>query len=401
MRVDLFDFELPPERIALRPASPRDCARLLRGRRRRDSTIASCAICPALLRARRRAGVQRHAGDPGPARRPARRGADRRDPAQARGAARAGAPSSATPSGCATATGSISAPASPRRRRARTRTAVDPARLRRRRAGRTAARTRRPDAAAALYRRQARRPTRATPTIIRRCSRARRARSPRRPRRCISRPALMAALAAAGIGHETLTLHVGAGTFLPVKADDTADHGMHAEWGRIDAATAERLNAVRAAGGRVDRGRHHQPAPARKRRRRGRHDPRRSKATPRSSSPPAIASAAIDGLITNFHLPRSTLFMLVSALMGLRADAGGLCPCDRDRLPLLFLWRCQPVAARARLNAAHPDRLGGDAENARAAVVIDLLGAHQPDEGRLVALLRTADQRRVQGNRSA
>jgi S-adenosylmethionine:tRNA ribosyltransferase-isomerase len=51
-------------------------------------------------------------------------------------------------------------------------------------------------------------------------------------------PELMAALAAAGIAHETLTLHVGAGTFLPVKAQDTAEHAMHAEWGRIDAATA-------------------------------------------------------------------------------------------------------------------------------------------------------------------
>lgn len=56
-------------------------------------------------------------------------------------------------------------------------------------------------------------------------------------------PDLIAALDAAGIGHETLTLHVGAGTFLPVKADDTDDHRMHAEWGRIDAATADRLNA--------------------------------------------------------------------------------------------------------------------------------------------------------------
>ena len=63
--------------------------------------------------------------------------------------------------------------------------------------------------------------------------------------------ALMQALAAAGIGHETLTLHVGAGTFLPVKAEDTADHAMHAEWGRIDQATADRLNAARAAGGRL------------------------------------------------------------------------------------------------------------------------------------------------------
>lgn len=129
-------------------------------------------------------------------------------------------------------------------------------------------------------------------------------------------PALLAALDAAGIGHATLTLHVGAGTFLPVKADDTADHRMHAEWGRIDAATADRLNAVRAAGGRV--------------------------IAVGTTSLRLIESAAgdddiirpfegdtsifitpgyrfkgIDGLITNFHLPRSTLFMLVSALMGL------------------------------------------------------------------------------------
>src|SRR3546814_8854280 len=64
-------------------------------------------------------------------------------------------------------------------------------------------------------------------------------------------PALIEALAAAGIGHTTLTLHVGAGTFLPVKTDDTDDHKMHAEWGRLDAATADRLNAVRAGGNRV------------------------------------------------------------------------------------------------------------------------------------------------------
>src|SRR3546814_6535156 len=64
-------------------------------------------------------------------------------------------------------------------------------------------------------------------------------------------PALLDALAAAGIESETLTLHVGAGTFLPVKADDTDDHVMHAEWGRIEPETAARLNAVRAKGGRL------------------------------------------------------------------------------------------------------------------------------------------------------
>jgi S-adenosylmethionine:tRNA ribosyltransferase-isomerase len=64
-------------------------------------------------------------------------------------------------------------------------------------------------------------------------------------------PELMIALEAAGIEQETLTLHVGAGTFIPVKAEDTDEHRMHAEWGRIDPGTAARINAVRAGGGRV------------------------------------------------------------------------------------------------------------------------------------------------------
>src|SRR6476661_1137887 len=61
-------------------------------------------------------------------------------------------------------------------------------------------------------------------------------------------PRLLEALEERGIGRETLTLHIGAGTFLPVKAEDTSGHRIHAEWGRIDAATADRLNAVRASG---------------------------------------------------------------------------------------------------------------------------------------------------------
>ena len=64
-------------------------------------------------------------------------------------------------------------------------------------------------------------------------------------------PRLLEALDARGIGRETLTLHVGAGTFLPVKSEKIEEHQMHAEWGRIDAATAERLNAARASGGRL------------------------------------------------------------------------------------------------------------------------------------------------------
>ena len=129
-------------------------------------------------------------------------------------------------------------------------------------------------------------------------------------------PELLAALAKAGIASETLTLHVGAGTFLPVKADDTDDHVMHAEWGRIDAATADRLNAVRAGGGRViavgttslrllesaarDEGRI-----------------ARFEGDTSIFITPGYRFRAIDGLMTNFHLPKSTLFMLVSAQMGL------------------------------------------------------------------------------------
>ncbi len=128
-------------------------------------------------------------------------------------------------------------------------------------------------------------------------------------------PKLMAALEAAGIGHATLTLHVGAGTFLPVKATDTTEHRMHAEWGRIDAATADRLNAVRANNGRVIAV--------------GTTSLRLIESATGEDDiirpfdgdtaifiTPGYRFRGIDGLMTNFHLPRSTLFMLVSALMG-------------------------------------------------------------------------------------
>ena len=129
-------------------------------------------------------------------------------------------------------------------------------------------------------------------------------------------PELMAALDAAGVAHETLTLHVGAGTFLPVKAEDTEGHAMHAEWGRIDAACAARLNAARAAGGRIiavgtTSLRLLESATG--------EDGviRRFEGDTAIFITPGYRFRAIDGLMTNFHLPRSTLFMLVSALMGL------------------------------------------------------------------------------------
>ncbi|MCW2395589.1 MULTISPECIES: tRNA preQ1(34) S-adenosylmethionine ribosyltransferase-isomerase QueA [unclassified Sphingobium] len=128
-------------------------------------------------------------------------------------------------------------------------------------------------------------------------------------------PGLVAALAQAGIGQATLTLHVGAGTFLPVKADDTDEHRMHAEWGRIDQATADRLNAVRANGGRLiavgtTSLRLLESATGEDGIIRPFADETRIFITP------GYRFRAIDGLMTNFHLPRSTLFMLVSALMG-------------------------------------------------------------------------------------
>uniref|UniRef100_UPI00286AFE56 tRNA preQ1(34) S-adenosylmethionine ribosyltransferase-isomerase QueA n=1 Tax=Sphingomonas sp. TaxID=28214 RepID=UPI00286AFE56 len=129
-------------------------------------------------------------------------------------------------------------------------------------------------------------------------------------------PRVLEALDERGIGHETLTLHVGAGTFLPVKADVVADHRMHAEWGRIDAATAERLNAVRAKGGRLiavgtTSLRLVESAAG---------EVGQIRAFEGDTAifiTPGYRFKAVDGLVTNFHLPRSTLFMLVSALMGL------------------------------------------------------------------------------------
>jgi len=126
---------------------------------------------------------------------------------------------------------------------------------------------------------------------------------------------LVDAIDAAGIGRAMLTLHVGAGTFLPVKADDTDDHQMHAEFGRISQGTADQLNAARAAGGRiiavgttslrllesaVDESGIIQPFAG----------------DTAIFITPGYKLRAVDGLMTNFHLPKSTLMMLVSALMG-------------------------------------------------------------------------------------
>ena len=123
-------------------------------------------------------------------------------------------------------------------------------------------------------------------------------------------PHLMNRLQGIGIGLEFVTLHVGAGTFLPVKVDDTKHHKMHAEWGSVSAETVARLKAARAKGGRIVAV--------------GTTSLRLLEA---SGSEPFVGTTEIfitpgyqfktvDGLITNFHLPKSTLFMLVSAFAG-------------------------------------------------------------------------------------
>jgi S-adenosylmethionine:tRNA ribosyltransferase-isomerase len=128
--------------------------------------------------------------------------------------------------------------------------------------------------------------------------------------------ALVERIAARGIACEFVTLHVGAGTFLPVKTEDTREHKMHAEWGEVTAGVAERLNTVRAGGGRIVAV--------------GTTSLRLLESAARSGRiegfrgmtdifiTPGYRFLAADLLLTNFHLPRSTLFMLVSAFAGLQ-----------------------------------------------------------------------------------
>ena len=128
-------------------------------------------------------------------------------------------------------------------------------------------------------------------------------------------PQLLEELAASGIGRAHVTLHVGAGTFLPVSVEDTADHRMHAEWAELSAETTEQLNRVRNISGRIaavgstalrtvetaadDDGRVHS-----------------FRGETALFITPGYRFKAVDVLLTNFHLPRSTLFMLVCAFSG-------------------------------------------------------------------------------------
>ncbi len=129
-------------------------------------------------------------------------------------------------------------------------------------------------------------------------------------------PELIARLAAQGVSAHFVTLHVGAGTFLPVKAEAIADHRMHAEYGEVSADVAAALNAVRAAGGRIvcvgtTSLRLLESAVGGD----GRIAPFAGETA--IFITPGYAFRAVDGLMTNFHLPRSTLYMLVAAFSGL------------------------------------------------------------------------------------
>ena len=357
MRVDLFDFDLPEDRIALRPASPRDAARLLVVRPGDERLRGPRRARPAgPAAARRRARPQRHHGHPGAPLRPARArrdgGAHRDHAAQARG----------------------------RRSLARLRAAGQEARgrrphpLRRDRestacelggldaeveekgeGGEVALRfafagpvsTRRSPASASCRCRPI--SPASAPTDER--DRADYQTLFARDEGAVAAPTaglhftaeLFRRLDARGVARHFVTLHVGAGTFLPVKADDTAEHRMHAEWGTVSRGDRRRRSTRRGRGAAAS----------------SRSAPRRCACSraPRGEDgtiapfagdtaifiTPGYRFRAVDVLMTNFHLPRSTLFMLVSAFAGLDAHAGGLCPCDRDGLSLLLLWRRLPA----------------------------------------------------------
>ncbi|MGA7262464.1 MAG: tRNA preQ1(34) S-adenosylmethionine ribosyltransferase-isomerase QueA [Stellaceae bacterium] len=159
---------------------------------------------------------------------------------------------------------------------------------------------------------------------------------------------LLEALARRGIGWTTLTLHVGPGTFLPVKVTDPRNHPMHAEWGVVSAETAERIAAVRREGGRIiavgtTSLRLLETAAAEN------GDVRAFAGDTRLFIIPGYRFRAIDMLLTNFHLPRSTLLMLVAALARLGRiksayshavtrgyrffSYGDACLIERSRLP--------------------------------------------------------------------
>ncbi|MDF2601364.1 MAG: S-adenosylmethionine--tRNA-ribosyltransferase-isomerase [Methylobacterium brachiatum] len=319
MRVDLFDFDLPESCIALRPAEPRDAGRLLVVRP--GETLADCSVrdLPGALRAgdalvfndtrvipARLIGVRTRPGAPG--QRTEVMLHLREAPARWRAFAR---PAKRLTVGDALQFGDLRATVVEKGEAGEIVLDFD-------RAG--------PDLDAQIALEGAlplppyiagKRPTDARDTTDYQTVYARHPGAVAAPTAGLHfSDDLLAAIDAAGLQRHHVTLHVGAGTFLPVKADDTEGHRMHAEIGILDAETAAALNAVRAAGGRIVAV--------------GTTALRllESAASPAGtlsafSGPtdifitPGYRFRAVDALVTNFHLPRSTLFMLVSAFSGL------------------------------------------------------------------------------------
>ena len=354
MRLDDFDFDLPRELIADRPAEPRDAARLLVLPAAGGLLDRRIADLPELLRpgdllvfndtkviparlvgrrgqatveitlahdgGRRRLARLRQGSAAAAARRSSRlrrrfRGRDRREKLRGRGDAALRPRGRGVPRGAGA--------------------------LRR-------------DAAAALHQAPARRRRARPRPITRRCSPAPRAPSRRRPPGCISRRPCSTGSRRAASNGSTVTLHVGPGTFLPVKTDDPREHRMHAECGidrRRDGRPHQR-GARRAAGASSRSAR---PACAS-----WKAPPPRAARSAHSDGEtrlfilPGYRFRAIDVLLTNFHLPRSTLLMLVAALAGLDRDQSGLRPRRRRALPLLLLRRRLPDRAPAARRRKSP-----------------------------------------------
>ncbi len=320
MRLDDFDYPLPEELIALRPARPRPSSRLLVATpgTLRDSIVArlpdflergdllvfnDTRVIPARL-----AGVRRRASG---AEARASRSPSSPPPPKAPGG-RWPAPASAWPRATASTSPRPFPPTSSPRTAPRSSSAstppAPPSSARSTPSARCRCRPTSPPAAP---------PTPPTaPTT--------RPSSPNAPGAVAAPTAslhfdapLLAALAARGVAQTRLTLHVGAGTFLPVKVEDIETHRMHAEWGEIGPAAADTINATRAAGGRVI------PVGTTALRLIETAATGAGRVAPFTGETdifirPGYDFRIADALMTNFHLPKSTLLMLVSALMGAR-----------------------------------------------------------------------------------
>ena len=194
-------------------------------------------------------------------------------------------------------------------------------------------------------------------------------------------PELLAALEAARRrARACVTLHVGAGTFQPVRADDTAEHTMHAEWGEVPQATAD-AHRTRARRRRPHRrGRHHRRCACSR--------AARATMTARCRAcagetdifiTPGYRFRAVDVLMTNFHLPRSTLFMLVSAFAGLERMKRGLRACHRRAATASIPTATLPAAATDRLMRFSFDLLATDGAARRGR--LDDRARHDRDAG--------------------